>query len=89
MDVHNSILNKLTEEYIAISGVEGIFWGGSSCGCSPEPYSDIDIFIVTDNTVQRRHVLRKVTNKCKSIYRCYMFCTRERDKNNLGYSPIV
>lgn len=68
MDVHNSILNKLTEEYIAISGVEGIFWGGSSCGCSPEPYSDIDIFIVTDNTVQRRHVLRKVNGVDVEIF---------------------
>ena len=76
MKRHEKILNEFITKYTGLPGIKGIFWGGSSSGHAPDMYSDIDLFVVTDDNVQRKHGLRQMygidveyfVNPLKRIY---------------------
>lgn len=52
-------IQSFIEDYKKLPGTIGVFWGGSSSGGQLEHFSDIDIFVVTDDTIARHSGLRQ------------------------------
>lgn len=50
---HEEEIRRFTEKRRACPGTIGVFWGGSSSGRCPEKFSDVDLFVVTEDTVPR------------------------------------
>lgn len=60
MKKHEKILEQFINKYAQIPGVKGIFWGGSSSEQMSNEFSDIDIFIVTDDKIGREHGILRI-----------------------------
>lgn len=60
MEAYERVLSDFINKYATMPGIKGIFWGGSSCGHAPEAFSDMDLFVVTNDDVQRRQGLCQI-----------------------------
>lgn len=56
------IIEIIVNEYSTQEGVEGVFWGGSSSNMELEEFSDIDIFIITNDECLRKKGLKRIYN---------------------------
>lgn len=55
-------LKKFLTDFTTDSGVKAIYWGGSSQDGTLCEFSDVDIFIITDNSVRKKHGRRVINN---------------------------
>lgn len=60
MLLHEKAIQQFVESYRERPGTIGVFWGGSSCGRAPEAFSDVDLFVVTEDGVPREAGMDRV-----------------------------
>ena len=57
---HEKAIQQFVDSYRERPGTIGVFWGGSSCERTPEAFSDVDLFVVTEDYVPREAGMSQV-----------------------------
>ena len=57
---HEKAIQQFVDTYRERPGTIGVFWGGSSCERTPEAFSDVDLFVVTEDYVPREAGMSQV-----------------------------